>query len=242
MAWPARWRRRGGRVEHDGDVDGDVACEGVYAGGRRWSRGGPGDVCGWGGDAADGDVAGDGGDRLMSIAPADLGDGTTRVAVTVTATVWPTVRLGADACGVGAGRRATATLTVTLLGTSCDAGDAGGAGGGPGGVCRWCGDAADVDVGRRPMGSPTASIRLVLTRRVQSVVVTATLDRRWVAAGRGVGRRGGRDVEHDGDVDGDVAAKACTPVSPVEPGVVQATCTRGGVPPTVTLPSTAGIV
>ena len=39
------------------------------------------------------------------------------------------------------------------------------------------------------------------------------------------------------------AAKACTPVVPVDPGVFQATCTNGAVqPPRVTLPSTAGIV
>ncbi len=126
------------------DVRGDVRGEVVYAG----------DPGGAGGDAATCTAglvvpavvaAGPTTGIVYVVTPASLGNGTSPVAVTVTATVTDGFGWGTISRAVATGRCGDGDVDGDVVDGVVCAGDAGGADGGPGGVCRRGGDGADVD-------------------------------------------------------------------------------------------------
>ncbi len=161
--------------------------------------------------------------------------------VTVTATLsdgleWGTIAAGVDVCRPDDGDVHASTLNGDVV---CR-GDAGGADGDAGGVSWWGVGAADVDVGRRPTGSPTrVDTRSRRMCRAELVTVTATFDDDRGGLARSSCRRGGpRRRSTTATYTVTFADAACTPVVPVDPTVTQATCTNGEVTVPTVAPAT----
>ena len=175
------------------------------------------------------------------VTPASLGNGTSPVAVTVTATVTDGFGWGTISPPWQRVDAATATWTTTLAAASCARGDAGGAVGGPGGVCRRGGDGADVDdavdVGDHLHGGSGRSVRAGSVGDGDGDVGSG---RGGWPANLGAWERVSDTVA---ELEVTFAAKSCTPVTPVVPAVTAATCTAGLVVPAVVAAGpTTGIV
>ena len=160
--------------------------------------------------------------------PAEPYDGTRTSTVTVTATLedgfgWGTVDepwMRVD--------DVTATLTVTLVGTSCDE-RVPAAPTVTQAVCAGASSTADAGVGRTPTASPTPWL---LTVRIAGAVGDGDGDvgRRPGSAGRPSYPTGGHETsETTATYQVVFDAVTCTPVAPVAPTVTQATCANGAV-------------
>ena len=198
----------------------------------------------WCGDGADGDggVGSDGGLRTALIRRVRMTPGTATHTVTVTATLADGFSVGAVAGRVVAGRSTTRRRRSPsmLPAASCDEVTPVAPTGSTQAVCRGgVLVAPTLTLADDRWDHLHAPIRRGRMRRCQTVTVTATLDDAEVGwpddVAGGVDARRVRRRRRTGCRS---AVVACTPVSPVDPEVMQATCADGAVTvPTVTAAS-----
>ena len=242
-SWPATlpdgWTRTSDTTAtYLGDVRGQV----VHPGGASCPGGGAGDVHQWAVRPPTVALVQTPG-IVYTLAPSNLGDGTADVVVTVTAKVEDDFGWGSVTAPWTKINASTATMTVTLLATSCTR------------LAPVAPTVAEAICRGGVVEPPT----LLLSRTDgityttddadgvyapgQRVVVTATLAATGVAWPAELPLGWTRTSPTVATYSVTFADKACTPVVPTAPAVDQATCTAGAVkPPLVTLPATAGIV